>query len=153
MIVLRLLAVFIFTGLLTGCDPDVKTIKDDIASLKIDTKALRGLLSTLPTPVQCPAPGAHTTMICHYTLQIEGPHGDHKGWFVATIPKEVVEKAKTDCENMKIKKPDMANHLCVDPKTYAYRKYAIQVDGTVPDKASNEFVNDPVTDHLMIFKK
>jgi hypothetical protein len=152
MIVLRLLVVFIFTGLLTGCDPDVKAIKDDVAALKTDIKSLRALLSVLPTPMQCPPPGDHTTKICHYTLQIQGPLDNHKGWFVATVPKEVVQKAKEDCERTKAKNPDMANHMCVDPAIYPYREYAIQVDGTVSDKTPHDFVNDPVTDHL-IFKQ
>jgi hypothetical protein len=125
-----------------------------VDKVQTDIKALRGFLSSLSTPMQCPPPGEHTTMICHYRLQIKEPHGDHKGWFVATIPQEVVKKANADCETMKAnpKKPDMKNHLCIDPATYTYRQYAIQIDGTVPDKEPHDFVYDPVTNRLVFLK-
>lgn len=127
-------------------------VPHDIKVLKADIKSLRGLLSALPTTMQCPLPGEHTTRICHYTLQIQGPLENQKGWFLATIPQEVVQTAKTDCDNVKASNPDMMNHMCVDPTMYNYTEYAVYVEGTVPDKGPHEFVNDPVTNHL-IFKK
>src|SRR5262245_36049136 len=84
------------------------SLRNHVSVLKTDIQALRALLSSIPTSTQCPPPGTPGTMICHYKLEIQRPLDDHKGWFVATIPKEVVQKAKEDCEKAKAKIPDMA---------------------------------------------
>src|SRR5262249_29854574 len=127
------------------------SLNSHVDKVKSDIKTLRALLSSIPKPMMCPEPGQPTNKLCHYRLEIQGPLEKHTGWFVAQVPKEVVEKAKTDCEGAKAKNPDMGDHTCVDPATYTYRDYAIQVDGTVSDKAVYDFVNDPVTGHLMVY--
>jgi hypothetical protein len=148
MIVLRLLTVFIFTALLTGC-----VVKDDIESLKTDVKSLRGILSALPTRMQCPEPGEHTTKICHYILEIVGPLNGHEDWYVTKIPQDVVQEAEADCMESKKTNPDMANHICIDPNRYQHWEYGVHVKGKVEKGNTYQFVNDPAEVHDMIVEK
>jgi hypothetical protein len=157
MIVLKLLSVLIFTALLSGCDDiksmkeDIRALKEDVNAVKVDIRLYKGFLTATTTPEQCPHPGEHTTMICHYTLQIKGPYeaNKQKGWFVATVPQQIVTTAKEDCEKVKGKNPDNANMVCPDHSTYPYREFVIYVEGGVKKDEIWHFVNEPITNHLI----
>jgi len=159
MIVLRLLAVFIVTALLTGCD-DINTIKidadalrEDIKALKTDIKLLRGFLMQFPTPTECPAPGVPTTKICKYKLQVKRQIDGHKNYWAVTIPSEVVTKGKTDCDKVTKSHEDLKNYPCVDPANYKYWEYAVYIEGDVKVNDIKMFVNDPITNHLKVVKE
>jgi len=159
MILRRLLTVFVFATLLTGCD-DVKKIREeaelldkDIQTLKTDIKLLRNFLQSIPTPSQCPDPGEHTARICHYTLKILEPMPKHEHWYKVTIPTGVIEKAQADCEKVRANFPDLANYPCSNPKKYKHWEYAIYVEGKIEAKKSYSFVNDPVTNHLIVIQE
>jgi hypothetical protein len=126
-------------------------LDDHVDKAKSDIRNLRALLSSVPKPAACPPPGEHTNKVCGYHLQIKKPLNNHKGWYLASIPDEVIKQAKTDCEEAKKRNPEMGDHTCVNPDFYPHTDYAIQVDGTVSDNQVYDFVNDPVTDHLMVY--
>jgi hypothetical protein len=161
MIVLRLLAVFIVTALLIGCD-DVKAIKEDVRALKEDVKAVKadvelykGLLLATATPEQCPYPGEHAAMICHYTLQIKGPYepNKHKGYFLATVPQEIAKQGQADCEKLKGSKPEYAGMVCPDANMFPSREYVIYVEGDVKKDEIWHMVTNPITNHLIAKEK
>src|SRR5437867_3305934 len=72
MIVLRLLAVLIFSALLTGCDvgEDVKALKGEISALKDDITALKTRIQYYFPKPPCNPPGKHSIDSCFYRLKI-----------------------------------------------------------------------------------
>src|SRR5262245_43798469 len=102
MIVLRLVAVLIFSALLTGCpvsEEDIKLLKQAVKELTADIKAAKAVL----LPTGCPAPGAPQPELrippdddakCYYLLTITKVADD--GWVRGKVARKALEKNKKD---------------------------------------------------------
>lgn len=168
MIVLRLIAVFIVTVLLTGCTikdlkADIKDLKADVKAAKADVKTLKAYLTAFPPPNACKPPGTPQAMICPYKLEIK--RDKQLGLFTGHVAKSVVDNGKNACEEIRgaIKKENPEVQECLDPKDYAYIEYALKITDTPSDlngiappgmkDGTYEFVNIPYSEHLLKLKE
>lgn len=114
MIVLRLSAVFIFAALLSGCDQNVKELKEDVRALKEDiaefkkdikdfkervVPVIRAYFAQLPKPPSCKAPGQHSERPCLYKLKILKTPASSNAPYQGQVPHVVVETENADCKN------------------------------------------------------
>lgn len=145
MIVLRLLAVFIFSALLSGCEKvaeDIKEVKAHIIDLKID------LLGKLYEPQSCPGPGATQPELktppsqdgkCHYELTITDP-GDGKGLVTGKVGRSTIEKHYKNIPGF-----DPDKYLAT---SFEYHFPVVQGTPTLKKDAVYKFVGVPGTANL-----
>ena len=143
MIVLRLVAVLIFSALLTGCpvsEEDIKLLKQAVKELSADIKAAKAVL----VPTGCPAPGAPQPSLaippdndgkCYYLLTITKVADD--GWIKGKVARKALEKNKKDNPGEDIDK--------YPPSQYEFH---VQNSGGLNPGNDYEFVGVPGTTDL-----
>jgi len=144
MIVLRLLAIFIFSALLTGC-PVTEKIEKEVEALKADIAQFKKIVWAIAHHTQpCKPPGQHSEIECHYKLKISKvlEQGKAASKYQGNVPDSVVLEANDRCRKGY---PDP--NQCVsygDTATYNFT-----IDGplyAVGDVV--ECINDTTTNHL-----
>jgi len=147
MIVFRLLAVFIFTALLTGCG-----LFGNVAhQIQAD---VREILRGNPPSGDCLNPGAIQSMYCNYRLVCKNISGD---LFQCYVDPLLVKKGEEDCKKIFENKmydddPGMIlkDFKCPKAEYYNHRLYEVEVVGRI--KPENgvpvDLINIPRSDKL-----
>jgi hypothetical protein len=144
MIVLRLLSVFIFSALLTGC-----AMLDEI---RRDFSAATIYLSGLYAPQECHLPGQHVSShACLYKLEIINIEDASKGRYVARIAQDVFLESIKQCKNtMETIQEEYKNlrRRCPespeDPLYYPNRLFQYTVHVDVDPKHPQDIVKDGI---------
>jgi len=142
MSVLRLMAAFMFVGLLTGC------IFEDIQKLKNDTRLLRDYLKASPVPTHCSQPGRDQDIVCNYRLVIWNVSGEvYRGH----VDPKLVEEGIRACEEFRTKSANqsyndktqgeydtdlvsiMQQSKCPTKDNYRYNVYEFKIADPIPD--------------------
>lgn len=150
MVVLRLLAVFIFTVVLTGC-----SLFEDVQKLKGDIRSLKDYLRQFTPPNQCGPPGTSQAIICNYKLVVRPMKGtDMFSGHVA--PVSLVEgEAECKKNEPEIRKhPELEEIDCEGAlkKKYEYVEYGFTILGEKPDNDGKprDFINVANTHSLKL---
>jgi hypothetical protein len=141
MIVLRVLTVFIFTAMLTGC------------ALPGNISLLKGFLKEFPPPNQCGPPGYSQAIICNYRLVVT-PMKD-PDMFSGHVAPDLVDQGEAACEQLKPelrKYPGLEDFECAGAKNYKYVEYGFTILGDKPpnDGKPREFINVANTHSLKL---
>lgn len=160
MTLLKLLAVFVSTGLLAGCVDDIKAdvraAKEDVKAVKMDIRALKSYMAALPTPNACLGPGEPQARICYYELAIK-VLDKKRGLFKGHVTSKLVQEGADSCQKIKDAAkdlPEWQDYKCADPKHYAYLEYGFKIADAPPDLKDGEysFYNLPNTEYLKLGK-
>lgn len=150
MILLRLLAIFIFSSLLSGC-----YLYGDYNSLKSDIRSLKAYLKATPVPNECKPPGTPQSRICYYKLSIK-PFDSHRGLYEGHVTPQMVQQAQKDCEATRIRIQQKVSidddYKCLDPAKYRYILYGFKIEGAQLTAGDYGFINIPHTEYLRIGK-
>ena len=155
MVTLRVLTIFIFTAMLTGCM--IEDLKTDVKALKYDTKAFKAYLRAIPPPSECQPPGTAQARICYYKLKVVSFDKD-RGLFKGYVSPSVVKAGEESCTKsmQEIKDagfPEVQDYTCRKAKHYMYSWYGFKIDGAIPDLNSEHgFINIPHTEYLRLGK-
>jgi hypothetical protein len=159
MMTVRLVAVLIFTALLTGCD-QVKSIEQDVKALKADIKALRVFLMSQPSPRDCRPPGMHEySTTCYYKLEITDDKDKARGRYQGKIAHEVYEKSVKDCADAKQHLRDEFKDLPYECESNADQYpdtnviYTFKVDGTQVLDKGKVYEFDSIPDTKLLAKR
>ena len=160
MTILKLFAMFLFTGLLAGCIDDIKAdvraAKEDVKAVKMDIRALKSYMAALPAPNACLPPGTPQARICYYELSIK-VLDKQRGLFKGHVTPKLVQAGADSCQKIKEAAkdlPEWQDYKCADPKQYAYFEYGFKIDGAPSDLKDGEhsFYNLPHTEYLKLGK-
>lgn len=148
MIVFKLVAVFFFSYLLTGC-----YLWGDYNSLKRDIRTFKAYLRAFPPPSECQTPGTPQTRICYYRLSIE-PVDPAQEMFKGHIPKDVVEKSFQECTDIKTKNTDNKDFpedfSCdvANPKYYRHVWYGFKLHDKSTAAGTYDLINEAQSVYL-----
>jgi len=154
MIVLRLLAVFIFTAVLTGC-----SLSEDVQKLRGDIRLLKNYLAQFTPPNQCGPPGTSQAIICNYRLVVT-PMKDMKenDMFSGYVAPDSVRQGEATCkehESERQQAPELEDIKCAGTTNYEYVEYGFTILGEKPenDGKPRDFINVAHTHSLKLVKQ
>ena len=143
--VLRLVAIFIFGYLLTGC-----YLWGEHKSLKMDIIAVKALIRAHPSPTQCYPPGFPQARICNYSLVVDHVEGDfYRGY----VNRAVVGAGEQACQRiLKEFQEYYTDFECPKAKDYQYVWWGFKIEGAKPkaDGKAHDFINIPETGSLKL---
>jgi hypothetical protein len=156
---LKLFAVFSVAVVFTGCDPNVKELKDDVRAIKTDiaefkkeitdfkeraATAIRAYLDNLPKQAACAAPGKHSDQPCVYKLKIVKTPASPNATFQGQVPSDVVQTLNQECQEKHTFKS-----RC--PKSGDENTHDFYMNNAPDGLKAGDMVtcqSDPKTDHL-----